>query len=203
MCRQKTIYTHAMLRYYCIMSKHLTPTQKTEATRLRTEEKLTAPQIALRLGISNWAAYEYTKDHPLSAEDMRERRHNTTRSWTKAELASLRRLWSTKDRLALERALPRRRWSSISKRASEIGLHRPRIITHKKVRVIDPLFIELRAIREANNIIREELSEHIGIHRQMLAHYELGQTIPRWANFRAWLEALGCEIKIIQPRALT
>lgn len=178
------------------MPRHLTDEQKQEAIRLRTEKRLIAPEIAVALSISNWAAYHYTQDYPLSPAERLARRRNAPHCWSKTELRKLRELWPTKDKDAILRALPRRKWPNIVKRASEIGIHRPRIITNKKHRHVDPIFIELRALRQAQRLTREELAEIIGVHRQMVSHYELGTTLPRWANFRAWIEALGYDIKL-------
>lgn len=182
------------------MPRYVTASQKEEIVRLRIEEKLTAPQIAKKVGVSNQTAYLYTQEHPLSVEDMHARRLRTVRAWSAAEIRTLRRVWPTKDRGAIQTALPKRSWQAISRRAVDEGIHRPRIISHKKKRIVDPIFIELRAIREAQNMIREELSERVGIHRQMISHFELGATKPRWDNFRAWVEALDCDVRIV-PRS--
>src|SRR5208337_3931178 len=52
---------------------------KTEAIRLREEERLTLGEIATRIGTSVGSCFRWLKDHPLTSEETRQRHANAAR----------------------------------------------------------------------------------------------------------------------------
>lgn len=181
------------------MPRLVPPSVKTEILRLRVEQRLSGPEIKKVVGnVSYPTIYAIVNVSPLTEEEEGRWRRSSRRAWGKDEVRILERMYPIADKADIEAALPRRRWPSIVKRANTLNISRTRLATNKKRRWVDPLFIQMRAIRDGQRIIRQELADKIGVHPQMIAHYELGQTIPSWRAFRNWMEALGCDLKIIQ-----
>lgn len=198
------------------MSRRISPEAKAECIRLRTEQRLGSPAIAKQIGISTTTVCAWLKDHPLTKGEMDERRKIGARAmhaalalrgdyvggadWTESDDLILERLWPGHPKRRIVTMLPGRTWAAISKRAAERGIRRSRTADNRKYDDMDPLFRELREIREVRRVKQQELADKMGIHVVQLRKWERGEQMPRWRGIRDWLDALGCDLKVMERR---
>lgn len=194
----------------------LTQEDKAEMVRLRVEERLSSLEIAAIMGSNTTTVCAIVKPFPLTADERRARRavvaakmrralaragnYQGGHAWTEADDEALRKMWPAKTRKQIEAAFPGRSWVAIGKRAGDKGIRRSRAASNTRKsgkNKPDSFFVTLREIREARGITRDELAEKMGIHRVMLAHYELGEARPGWLRVRDWLDALGYDIRTV------
>ena len=119
--------------------------------------------------------------------------------WSERELRALSRMWPTQPKSMIYSVLKNRTPTAIERKAADLGVGRSRRIYQKRApETIDAIFRSLRAIRESRKMTRPELAEILGCHPQTIAFIENGETRPSWLMFRAWLDALECDLRIIE-----
>jgi len=116
--------------------------------------------------------------------------------WSQSEQTRLRQLWPAASWEELEKAFPGRGRASLGRYARFREIKRNRNANTKHKHEIDPIFIELRRIREFRGLTRKELARSIGEYETQLARWENGQVCPRFKHLRKWLLALNCDIRI-------
>lgn len=195
----------------------LDPVLKAECIRLRLEERLSSLEIQDRIApayLSLTTILGIIRPYPLTADEMRERHSRTAKAmlarrrlngdivgghtWTPEEDDAIRKLWPQSSWDKIQEAFPGRSPKAIARRASQLKIKRALYATMLGRSKVDPVFRELRAIRESRQISREELADKIGIHRQQLTVWEIGTQRPLWLGLRDWLTALDCELKVIE-----
>jgi transcriptional regulator with XRE-family HTH domain len=119
--------------------------------------------------------------------------------WSGLHDALLKQLWAAASKERLLAAFPNRTWAAITKRAADQKIRRSRAATNKVrfAHKLDRFFADLRAIREARGITREELATKAGFHYIMFAKWERGECRPGWFNLRTWLDALEYDIAAV------
>lgn len=194
----------------------LDPLVKAECIRLRLEERLSSLEIQERIApvyLSLNTILGIVRPYPLTRDEMRARRSRTAKAmlarrrlngdiiggetWTAEEDAALQRLWPQSSWGTIQEAFPGRSEKAISRRASQLGVKRKRYANNQAARV-DPIFRELRAIRESRQITREEMADKMGVHYAQIRNWELGLQRPLWLGLRDWLVTLECDLKIIE-----
>ena len=70
------------------------------------------------------------------------------------------------------------------------------MITHKKS--VDPIFKQLSLIRQDKEIKQTDLSVALGYSMQSISNWETGRHDPSWFGFRAWLDGLGYDVRLVK-----
>lgn len=200
--------------------RYLSQADKAEVIRLRVEGRMTIPEIARLMGSNNTTVHELVKPFPLTKEEGAAWRARTAtkmraalqgtgnyiggHEWSDGDHEKLQKMWTKSGREAIAAEFPGRSWAAIAKRATDYGFKRKRLVYHRfngKRRRMDKFFLELREIRDARGMSRQEVADKAGIHRVMIAKYELGECLPSWTVFRAWIGALGYDLEPIPINA--
>lgn len=201
------------------MGKRLAPEVKDEIFRLRIEERLSCVEIAQRVG-STRASYvaQLLRGHPLTpeerharkvaqAEDMRRKRADDGKiiggdPWSKEEDAQIRKFFPGASQERVLAALPGRSWTSVHRRASHLKVRRDRatgLANKRKDRnKCDKVFQYLREVRLNRGMTQADVADRIGTHKVGVTKWEGGVIKPSFFMFRAWLDALDCDIEVIQ-----
>lgn len=169
--------------------------KRVECIRLRVELQLSTPAIAKRVGISNFSAYRILAKHPWFPREPAAR-DGARATWSRDEIATLVRLWPVADPAALCAAIPRRKYENMQKKASELGLRRRMPGARKNKRFVHPIFVQLRAAREAKGLTRPQLAERLGYHFHQIHCWEMGKTQPSLRNVDEWATALGFSLML-------
>jgi transcriptional regulator with XRE-family HTH domain len=196
----------------------VTPEMRAECIRLRQVERRSSPEIKMILGISTTTICEILKGMPLTREEMRARKAKTAAAmrvalvkrghyqggaeWTIQETNRLQRMWYFASRAEIVAAFPGRTWAAISRQGAMCGFRRSRYAASGAKNRADAIFQQLRQIREMRRVTVEEVADVTGYHKVYITRVELGVCRPSWFFVRAWLDALGCDIKVIEKERM-
>lgn len=72
----------------------------------------------------------------------------------------------------------------------------------KYVKPVDPIFKQLTAIRQDKEIKQTDLSVALGYSMQSISNWETGRYDPSWFGFRAWLDGLGYNVRLVKKDKL-
>lgn len=61
----------------------------------------------------------------------------------------------------------------------------------------DPIYHELRQLRQAAHISQQALADALGVHRTYLSHWERSIYNPALPRIRAWAQALGYDLRLV------
>ena len=123
--------------------------------------------------------------------------HNTGRPWEPDEVAFLRKHFAKADWVVILARFPDRSQDGITRKAYALGLKRSwegRLDWGH----IDPLFLELRALRKRLGLTIPAVAKKSGHHKDKLRKYENGTIQPSFWTVRDWAQALGMKI-ILEP----
>lgn len=176
------------------MPKLITKIQRAETIRLRTEEQLSTPKIARRVGISNFSVYRILDGHAWIGPNV------TKRTWMLDEIRLLERLWPIADEAEIVSALPGRKFAAIGRKASSLGLRRRMPGARNNTRHVHLIIKMLRDERERRGLTRPQLAAKIGYHWMQIHCWEMGKRRPIFNKLVDWAEGLEMEV-IIRPVA--
>lgn len=86
------------------------------------------------------------------------------------------------------------RWPTISRKACEIKVKRDPARRVSRYR----LMRELREARRAAGIKQTAIAALVGTHSVQIAKWERGETVPRFASFIDWAEAVGFRVELVR-----
>jgi DNA-binding XRE family transcriptional regulator len=171
---------------------------KAEMIRLRCAERLSAPQVAKRVGVCHHTAYKYLakfKNAPTDATP----KGGLRATWTNNEIAALRKLWPTASRADIEAAIPNRSFETVGKMATKLKIRRPSQARRENKRHVHPLIVQLHHARIAQNMTIKELARRAGHHPVETHEWEMGKKTPKLLTFIDCANALGFDV-YLRPR---
>lgn len=65
---------------------------------------------------------------------------------------------------------------------------------------VDPIFLALKEKRVALGVSQPELGRLINVDDNTIWAWESGTAVPRWENLRAWIYALGFDLKLVKDK---
>lgn len=119
--------------------------------------------------------------------------------WSPHEVQTLRDMWPRDAWGDIRAALPGRSVQSIRKKAKQYGLRRAPDVRYHARSASNPIFRQLRGLRLAHGIGRNELARKMGYGSQHFARIENGTGPASLFAFFCWLDALDVELRLI-PR---
>lgn len=112
--------------------------------------------------------------------------------WTGAEIAILRKLYPNAPWSQICKAIPRHPKPAIGKMATSLKIGRDRAMKQSRFAIVR----ELRAARRASGLRQDVLAKLVGTLPVQIAKWERGETVPRFASFLDWAEALGYRVEL-------
>ncbi len=119
---------------------------------------------------------------------------NPRERWSELELQKLKNLYPMASDEEIAAALPRHSLFGAQRMASKLGIRRKTVAQRKSRRAINPLFVQLRAIREAKRLSRPMLAEIMGYHQNQLLLWENGNVQPDFQHIEDLANALGYDL---------